>query len=79
MTICNILSSPAFTHAYAMAGGFALSWIISFIKHAPPPFRNQVWRGAAFDATQDTAKNNERIGERRESAAPPPDNQNPLH
>lgn len=65
MTITQFVELPAVTHTAAVAGGVAINWILSFIKRAPPPRAKSLWFGAAFDATQDTVKNNERIGERR--------------
>ncbi len=61
-----IAGNSTFTHALAAASGFLANWMLSFIKHAPPPRKDALWYGAAFDATQDTVKNNERIGQRRE-------------
>lgn len=61
----DFLSSPGFTHASAFAGGVAGTWLLSFIKHSPAPKAASIWLGAIFDATQDTAKNTERIGQRR--------------
>lgn len=68
----SLITNPAVTHTSAVAGGFGLSWLLSFIKHAPAPRQSSLWLGAIFDATQDTAKNSERVGQRRTDPNQPP-------
>ena len=61
------LSNRHFEAAMSAVGGFAFPFFLSLVKHAPAPKAASLWLGAIFDAVQDTAKNPERIGQRRGS------------
>lgn len=66
MTCLQFFQQPSVSHSIAALGGGFAVWFASFVKHGPSPKKDSLWLGAAFDATQDTFKNPERIGERRE-------------
>jgi hypothetical protein len=61
----SVLQNRHIEAAMTFIGGFVAPFILSLIKHWPAPFPESVYRGAIFDAIQDTAKNAERIGQRR--------------
>jgi hypothetical protein len=39
--------------------------LVKILRHAPAPQKNSLWAGCLFDAMQDLASNDSRIGERR--------------
>ena len=46
------------------SGGIGL---LTYLKHMPAPLKKSIWIGSLFDSIQDLAKNNERIGQRRDA------------